>query len=87
MVLRHADVVEHRHVVPQADILKGAGHAHGRNLMRLKTGMVGLTVKDNLPFSGVVKARGQIEYRCLARAVGANEAHKGVVFHGDGKIR
>ena len=55
--------------------------------MRLKTGMVGLTVKDNLPFSGVVKAGGQIEYRCLARAVGANKAHKGVVFHGDGKIR
>ena len=35
----------------------------------------------------MIKARGQVEYRCLARAVGADEAHKGVVFHGDGKIR
>ena len=87
VVLRHADVVEHRHVVPQADVLKGAGHAHGCDLMRLKACIVGLAIKNDLPFRGVVKARSQIEYRGFARAVGANKAHKGVVFHGDGKIR
>ena len=55
--------------------------------MRLKAGIVCMAVKDNLPFAGVIKAGGQIEHRCLARAVGADEAHKAMVFHGDGKIR
>lgn len=85
-VAAHHNIFQHAHLLRKADVLKGAGKAQTADIVGMQA-LDALATKQHLPFLRGVKAAEHIEGRGFARAVGADKAHQGVVFNGDGKIR
>ena len=72
VVLGDADVVEHRHVGPQADVLEGARHAQGGDPVRFEAGGRSPADADGAG-AWLVEAADQVEDGGLAGAVGADQ--------------
>ena len=71
-VATHQQVVQHRRVFEQFDILEGARNAHRGDLMRRRMREIA-AFKEYLSRSRRVEAADEVEDRGLARTVGANE--------------
>ena len=84
-VLGDADIVEHRHVVPQPNVLKGAGNPQSRDLVRLEAGSR-FAADTNLPLAWLVEAADQVEDRGLAGAIGSDQSDQFAVIEGDAEV-
>ena len=79
----NGDIVDHRQVAEQADVLEGARHAEQRILL----GPIACDIpaaKYNAPTAGLEDAGQEIEGRGLAGAIGTDEANQFAV--GDREI-
>ncbi|MPM31753.1 hypothetical protein SDC9_78310 [bioreactor metagenome] len=72
--VRHLNVVRHRSVGEQPDVLEGTGHARLRKLVRLEPRHVAAFVGDRAG-GGLVDARQHVEHGGFARAVGADDGN------------
>ena len=85
VVLGDLDVVQHRHVVPQPDVLEGPGHAQGCDLVRFHAARVDAADFDG-PGRGLVEAADKVEDRRLAGAVGPDEGAHLAALQADGQL-
>jgi len=77
-------VVQHRGVLKQLDILEGAGNAQRRHVLRRLGCQLDHALRAevvNVAGGRRVNAADQVKHRCLARAVGADEGEHLAFFH------
>jgi hypothetical protein len=65
-------MLKNGHVPPQQEILKSPAQSQGGNLMWVKADNI-ITIKDNLPFGGLIDAGNQVEDGGLACTVGSDQ--------------
>src|SRR5690606_19337679 len=74
LMLGHQQVLHHAHLLEQAHMLEGAHHAHACQLEARQTADL-LTAETDAAGAGFVEPGQAVEYRGLARAVGADQRH------------
>ena len=80
-----SDVVDHAHLLEQADVLEGTGHARRHKLMGLLS-VERYAVEQYRALGGRIHAGEQVEHRGLARAVGADQAQQLALIDPDVEI-
>jgi hypothetical protein len=70
----HHGIFNRRHGRKEADVLEGAGHALGKNLVG-RFSQNAFAFEAYIPAAGLVDTGEHIEHRGLAGTVGADEAH------------
>ena len=85
VVQAHLDVVEHRHVGKQADVLERACNAKLVDLVSAHAERI-YAVKQDGASRGAVNVRKQVEHRRLACAVRTDQAANLRAAHGEVKI-
>ena len=70
-VIRNLNIIQHRHVTEQTNVLEGSGNPLLSNLIRFQTDNA-LSVKNDFPFGRFVYAGQQVKGRGFASSVWAD---------------
>jgi hypothetical protein len=74
-VIRHTDIVQHRKVGEDADVLEGAANAALRDEMRLKARYV-LAAQGDAASRRLIQTGDHVEHGCLTGAIGSDKTHQ-----------